>query len=175
MINDGKTMAIGKRDADWYKMSIRVIKKTAFAAKSEKLSIGEWHQRLAHQNIAQVRRVLKSHEVAFKDEEFQCEACILGKVHRECHSPSKSRAVKCGDLVHGDLCGPMQKTSIGGSNYFLVLKDDFSGYRTVYCLKGKDAASQSIEDFVRVTKTQFGSLARDSTPDLGALLPRTER
>lgn len=48
-----------------------------------------------------------------------------------------SRSNTLGELFYADLCGPMEVCSIGGSKYFLLFKDDFSGYKFVYFLKNK--------------------------------------
>ena len=48
-----------------------------------------------------------------------CESCILAKQHRE--SVPKEMSYIAGaplEIVHTDLCGPMQTPSLGGSTYF---------------------------------------------------------
>ena len=48
--------------------------------------------------------------------------------------------------MHSDLVGPMQKTSIGGSTYFMTFIDDFSHRTWVYFLKNKfEAFEKKIE------------------------------
>ncbi|KAL0829820.1 hypothetical protein ABMA28_003303 [Loxostege sticticalis] len=42
------------------------------------------------------------------------------------------------ELIHVDTCGPMEEPSVGGSRYFVVLKDDYSNFRSVYFVKKKD-------------------------------------
>ena len=57
----------------------------------------------------------------------KCEACILGKQHRLPFNFENSRRARAPlELVHSDLVGPMQTTSIGGSTYFMTFIDDFS-------------------------------------------------
>ena len=56
-----------------------------------------------------------------------CEACVQGKMHHKSFpKKSQSRATKILELVHSDLCGPMQVNSIGGSRYVLTFTDDYS-------------------------------------------------
>ena len=51
-----------------------------------------------------------------------CEGCIFGKQHRENFLVEKSyRACTPLEIIHSDICGPMQASSIGGCNYFLLL------------------------------------------------------
>jgi len=36
------------------------------------------------------------------------------------------KASECLQLVHADLCGPMNTKSLGGGRYFLLITDDYS-------------------------------------------------
>ena len=52
-----------------------------------------------------------------------------------------------GEVFHADLCGKMSKPSIGGANYFLLLKDDHSRYCFVYFLKEKSDTIKKLKEF----------------------------
>ena len=41
------------------------------------------------------------------------------------------RSTELLEIVHSDLCGPMQVESVGGSKYMLTFTDDYSRYTTV--------------------------------------------
>ena len=70
-----------------------------------------------------------------------CEGCIFGKQHRETFPVRKSyRACTPLEIVHSDICGPMQTSSIGGCKYFLTFIDDYSRKTWVYFLKHKSNA-----------------------------------
>lgn len=77
----------------------------------------------------------------------------MGKHHRSSFKRSENRATKAGELVHADVCGPIQETSIGGSRYFVLFKDDFSSYRVVYFLKRKSEVSGCIEKYLHSVKS----------------------
>ena len=55
---------------------------------------------------------------------------------------------KIGDLIHADICGLMSETSIGVSRYFLILKDDCSGFRKVYFMHHKNDTYNRFKEFV---------------------------
>ena len=38
----------------------------------------------------------------------------------------RTRAKQVGQLIHADVCGPMQVTTPGGSRFFTMFTDDFS-------------------------------------------------
>jgi len=55
-----------------------------------------------------------------------CEVCIFGKNHKIPFVKELWRAKFPLELVHTDVCGPMNISSIGGNKYFLTFIDDFS-------------------------------------------------
>lgn len=56
------------------------------------------------------------------------------------------RAITCLELVHADLCGPMNTESLGENTYFLLFTDDYSRMTWVYFVKNK---SESFECFIK--------------------------
>ena len=77
-----------------------------------------------------------------------CEECIYGKQTRKSFPSGKAwRALICLELVHADLCGPMNTESFGGSYYFLLFTDDFSRMSWVYFLKSKSETFQNFRIF----------------------------
>jgi hypothetical protein len=40
-----------------------------------------------------------------------------------------------GQLIHSDICGPMEKTKPAGALYFVLFIDEYSGMRFIYLLK----------------------------------------
>ncbi|KRZ83588.1 Retrovirus-related Pol polyprotein from transposon TNT 1-94 [Trichinella sp. T8] len=116
-------------------------------------SLQLWHERLCHQNKRHVQQVLNNHGIKVHAQEQFCTGCVLGKHHRESFQSRKYRPRAPGKLIHVDLCGPMHVTSLGGSKYFLVFKDDFSRYRRVFFLKRKDDVAQCLETFLNESRT----------------------
>ena len=133
-------IAYGKREKNnLYRMIFKVITKhEANVIENNDLTL--WHQRLAHINGGALRKMINKELVngikISNDNAFFCECCVLGKQHRLPFKKSiKMRKTRVGELIHADLCGPMPTDSVGGSKYFLLLKDDHSCFRTVYFLK----------------------------------------
>jgi hypothetical protein len=73
-----------------------------------------------------------------KNEYASCEGCALGKMHID-EFPSNSNRRKKGvlELIHTDVCGPMQTRYLGGAYYFLLFIDDCTRYTWVYFLTKK--------------------------------------
>ncbi|CAL8176899.1 unnamed protein product [Prunus armeniaca] len=67
-----------------------------------------------------------------------CEGCQLGKQHRDWFPKGQAwRANNPLELIHTDLCGPMQTESIAGNIYFMLLIDDCRRMTWVYFLSGR--------------------------------------
>lgn len=87
---------------------------------------------------------------------FFCEDCPLSKQARLPFSTTHKSDVAPGEIVHANVCGPMQTPSIGGAKFFLLLKDECSGFKTVYFLKHKNDVFDYLKEFLNLTVNQFG-------------------
>jgi transposase InsO family protein len=77
-----------------------------------------------------------------------CESCILGKYHREKFVSGVSYRAKAPlEIVHTDLCGPMQTPSLTRCVYFMTFINDLSRKTWLYFLKQK---SETFEAFKRL-------------------------
>ena len=64
-----------------------------------------------------------------------CEGCVLGKHHREMFDKGKAWCVKEPlQLIHSDICGPLEIPSLSHAVYFLTFIGDFSRKSWVYFL-----------------------------------------
>lgn len=153
LIKNKSVVAVGERKNKLFQMKFKVIKnRNEFQANvATHNSLLTWHKRLAHQNVIQVKKILNNSRTVFQNQDFRCEDCILGKMHRLPFPKSESKSVRLGELVHADLCGPMQENSLGGARYLLLLKDDYSHWRTLYFIKQKTETTHCLEDFFRKT------------------------
>jgi len=61
----------------------------------------------------------------------------------------------------------MEEVSIGGSRYFLLLKDDYSNYRTVYFMSHKSETEEKIRHFLKFAETITGSKIQTLRTDNG--------
>jgi len=49
-------------------------------------------------------------------------------------------------LIHSDLCGPINQKLLGGSLYFMLLIDDYTKFTAVYFLKKKTEAAACFKN-----------------------------
>lgn len=67
-----------------------------------------------------------------------CVSCLAGKQHKlPFLKGSTTRANNLLELIHSNLCGPMQTTSIQGYKYFVTYINDYSRFTAIYFLKTK--------------------------------------
>lgn len=168
----GTTVAVGNNKL--YEMQFKVIEETERKLEANlaaKESIQVWHERLGHQNVSHVKQYLKAHGVEVNcNQNFFCEGCILGKSHRlpfSIHNDKSYKTAAPGELIHADLCGPMQAASINGSRYYLLFKDDYSHYRTISFLKSKDETLECIKDFIALAVNETGNKLKTLHTDNG--------
>lgn len=177
LTKNGSVVAVGVRQKRLFKMLFQIVKPTgnssdgvssSYSAVNQSTSLQLWHERFGHQNIGQVKRFLTSSNIPFvENSNFSCGDCIIGKQHRLPFPASTSRATEPAALVHTDLCGPMQETSIGGAKYFLLFKDDYSQYRSVFFIKEKSEVSKLIEKYILDVKTDINKNIRVLRSDNG--------
>ncbi|CAG4958833.1 unnamed protein product [Colias eurytheme] len=78
-----------------------------------------WHQRMGHLNFTSLNKVPLCTEgvnLSTGMENSICVTCLEGKQTRKPFPAEGSRATSLLELIHSDVCGPMQQTSIGGAS-----------------------------------------------------------
>lgn len=132
-------------------------RKTTMATEHKKINTLQlWHERLAHQNVDHVKRFLTQNNVEVDNTAPFCDACVLGKMHRLPFPQSESKTLRVGELVHADLCGPMEVNSLGNSKYFFLLKDDYSSFVKIYFIKNKSQVKDYFENFLLRFENETG-------------------
>jgi transposase InsO family protein len=103
-----------------------------------------------------------------KNEHIECEACALGRQHREefpVHKEKKQREII--ELIHTDVCGPMQTMSLGGVRYFLIFVDDRSRFTWVYFIRKKSDVFEYFKEFKSMVEKQTNKCIKILRSDQG--------
>jgi len=100
-------------------------------------SLQTWHRILGHCNIHNISKM----------EDVDCETCVLAKQPNTRNRNPDVRSIKLFELVHTDLCGPVEPTTKDGFKYAMVFTDDFSGCMFTYFLVQKSDATRATEKF----------------------------
>ncbi|KAG9454135.1 hypothetical protein H6P81_007039 [Aristolochia fimbriata] len=118
-----------------------------------------WHLRFGYLGFTGLKLLSKEKMVKGLPEidhpDQLCEGCIKGKQHRLSFEAGHSRKARRPlELVHTNIAGPFEVTSLGGNRYYLTFIDDFSRYTWVYFLKEKSEALNKLKEFKALAKNQ---------------------
>jgi len=159
-----KPIATGIRIGGLYKLDVKSTPQQALMS-LDKSAENLWHQQLGHINFSDFILLQKKGIVdgipVFKKLHIDYEACALSKQHRDEFPAIKDRKQRyILELVHTDLCGPMQTRSLGGAYYFLIFVDDCKRFKWVYFLKQKSHAFEYFKQFRNTIEKQSGKFIR---------------
>eukprot|EP00794_Sanderia_malayensis_P000747 gene747-25_t len=136
VLKDGKEFIIGTLyDKKLYKANVE----HAAVAHAQLPNSETWHCRFGHLNHDYLNRMKKNEMVHGMDytaagNDKDCEACILGKMQKKRfpkyenkgkdtkHFEDKRRATRPFEIVHTDVCGPMQKSESDSMEYAILDK-----------------------------------------------------
>ncbi len=133
-----------------YQLDFEPIPVNYASVTCEQSSVDRWHLRLGHLNGQQLERIVQKDlavgvSIPRKEELSFCEGCVEGKMHRKPFKPvGEIHSTRKLQLVHSDVCGPMQIESMGGKKYYVTFMDD---YCTVYFLRHKSEVLETFKEF----------------------------
>ncbi|XP_018403755.1 PREDICTED: retrovirus-related Pol polyprotein from transposon TNT 1-94 [Cyphomyrmex costatus] len=131
------------------------VQKIHYVGSEDKAKI--WHKRLGHMNRKNMSMLTHGYVTGIDYERPSsnvCISCVKGKQHKQPFQPSTSRSKELLQVVHSDLCGPMETISFRGSRYFLTFVDDCSRKVFVYFLETKDQVPGTLEEFKVLAEKQ---------------------
>ena len=76
-----------------------------------------------------------------------CEPCLLGKMTKTPFSRTMERASDLLEIIHSDLCSPMNVEAHDGYRYFLTFTYDLSRYGYIYLIKQKSETFEKFKEF----------------------------
>lgn len=141
-----------------------LIEDDAFAGTSSKQGNFElWHQRMGHLNITDLRKLSYNEMVLgipqlTVDKSMFCEPCVLGKQTRKPfskdHDPRSNRPL---EIIHSDVCGPIDPITWNGGKYFVTFIDDYSHFSAVYIIMKKSEVLQKFKEYVALCTAKFNT------------------
>ena len=157
---------MGTKIGDLYYLKCRTSNVYSNMAESQMQKSKEdyWHRRFGHLRERNLQKLAKNKLVDGFDydscrEISSCEPCIEGKLHKNQFPTSGGKSAKAHvplELVHTDVCGKIQTSSLGGGHYFLTFIDDHTWYVWVYILKSKDQVFQKFSEWIALIENLSG-------------------
>ena len=81
------------------------------------------------------------------EHEGVCKGCAQGKNTKNLYPKSDNKAKGILDIIHSDICRPMQTTSLSGYVYYASFIDDYYRKTWIYFLKKKDELFERFKEF----------------------------
>ena len=154
---NGVLRGMGTLVGEMYQLNCESLRNNQRALVAVNNEADLWHQRLGHLHEKGLQKcidkgylngstVTKINSLSF------CEGCVTGKFHRKPFAAvGEIRSQRKLELVHSDVCGPMQTASIGTAKYFVTFIDDYTRCCTVFFLKHKSEVFDKFKEFEALT------------------------
>lgn len=133
-----------------------------------------WHRRYGHLSYPQLKTLVQDDMVDginVRPEDFMaelCEPCIMAKHNKAPFGHSESKTTAPLELIHMDVCGPMQTTSLGGSKYVATFLDDYSRLSLVRPIARKSDVVREVKGVINMLENQSGKRAKRVRSDNGS-------
>lgn len=77
-----------------------------------------------------------------------CETCTQSKITQARNGRADAKAITILELVHTDLCGPLEPADKDGCKYAISFTDGYSGMIFPYLIKAKTDTTKATEKFI---------------------------
>src|SRR3954469_13010006 len=91
-----------------------------------------------------------------------CEPCLASKATRKSFSKAH-RASTPLDLIHSDICGPLNMRNRTNKPYFITFIDDFSRYGHIYLISHKSEALRCFEAYLNEVENKLEHKVKNFT------------
>ena len=168
----GNLIASAKRSKNrLYKVLMEIVDTRCLKTLAD-CSSARWHARLGHIGTESMKLMIRRELVLgipYVDVEKEiCESCLKGKQARQVFPQATSyRAEKVLELIHGDLCGPINPQTAGQNRYIFVLIDDYSRYMWSILLREKGEAFEKFRKFKAIIEQETKTMIRVFRTDRG--------
>lgn len=131
-----------------------------------------WHARLGHVNTATMKLMMQKELVSgvtnVNVTNEVCPSCLLGKQARKMFPQATTyRATRPMELLHGDLCGPITPSTMGGNRYIFVVIDDHTRYMWISLLKEKSEVFERFKKLRGMIEKETGESIATFRTDRG--------
>ena len=172
MTKDGRTWAEGFNKNGVY--ILRQDQQFAMAAIT-KQKTDLWHRRLGnlgYDNLHLNKDMVEGLGISAADIKAQqnslCEPCVMSKQHRLPFPDSERKSSRAVELIHMDVCGPLQEPSHAGAVYLATFLDDYSKLSVVRAVALKSDIATTVKEVLLMLETQAGQQLKLVRTDRGS-------
>jgi Reverse transcriptase (RNA-dependent DNA polymerase)/GAG-pre-integrase domain len=133
-----------------------------------------FHRRLGHISKQAIKDMVRDKTVTGMDlseacETVDCHDCAVGKQTRKSFKGRLKTAEAGGDVIHSDVCRPLENTSWGGSRYFVSFIDEYTRTVKVALIAKKSRVTTEFERFQAHFEKENKSVIRRVHSDRGGV------
>lgn len=153
-----KLINIGSRN-NLYEVEFGILKKQCLNSENKNDKTKLWHKRFGHIGFSNLKRVVELDlvegidKLEIKKTQF-CESCTNGKMMRN-NFGTREKSRRLLEIIHSDVCGPINPTSHDGNNYFVTFIDGFSNFVYVYPIKTKGEVLDCFREYSKLVQAKF--------------------
>ncbi|KAK9108126.1 hypothetical protein Syun_024137 [Stephania yunnanensis] len=132
------------------------------------VDVNIWHARLGHIGQQRMNRLAKEGLLGHLENVNlpMCENCLAGKMARKPFGKG-IRAEFPLQLIHSDICGPMNVRSRHGGVYFITFIDDYTRFGYVYLISHKSEALECFKKYINLVENQLDKKIKMLRTDRG--------
>ncbi|GAU49921.1 hypothetical protein TSUD_180390 [Trifolium subterraneum] len=142
-----------------FKTQVKTIEVECLVAFTEDKDSDLWHRRYGHLNFKSLSMLNSNNMVLGLPSVIApvdtCTTCLLGKhpiSSFKSNFPMRSSEVL--NVMHSDICGPIDVLSTGGNKYFITFVDEYSRMIWLYHIKAKSEAFEVFKRFKTLVEKQ---------------------
>jgi len=121
-------------------------------------ALTNWHRKMGHlgmSNLLKLKRMCDGVTFAFNNQlEFDCVVCAEAKLTKKPHNSVRRRASKVLEIIHTDVCGPIDPETHDKNKYFVTFIDDFSHFTEVHLIQHKSEVFSCLKKFTNEAENQ---------------------
>lgn len=117
------------------------------------VTLDEWHQRFGHCSKDAIKELIRKDAITgikiTNSNNDPCVCCAHGKICRA-HHPTRTstKATEENFALHMDTVGPIAIRSLGNNRYFVLATEEYSNYKIIRFIQGKDEVSNAVKEIV---------------------------
>ena len=133
-----------------------------------KTPIDLWHYSLGHPSSERILLQKQSYSLLTINTQFGCHTCHHSKQKKLSFHSSVSHSSSIFDLIHVDIWGPCNVTSLNGYKYFLTIVDDHSRFVWIFIMQSKAETRTHLKKFFAIVERQFDTKVKVIRSDNGS-------
>lgn len=136
-------------------------KEKANLSENKKQLVQDWHKKLGHLSKTSMKKVIKmttGMNLCEKDCEYLdgvCEICTKAKQTRLPFDDTRTQASRPLEIVHTDVCGPIDPVTWDNKKYVVTFLDDYTHFSKVHLLNGKYEVSSCVKEYIMEAEAHF--------------------